>query len=72
MTGARSAGCRDYDLSNVGISGALRRDKRPGFDGMLKDATRRRFNGLMFLSIYRLGHNTAAVAAALVELDAVV
>ena len=52
-----------------GISGAKGRDKRPGFDAMLKDAARRRFDVLMFWSIDRLGRSTAAVTAALEELD---
>jgi DNA invertase Pin-like site-specific DNA recombinase len=55
---------------DAGISGAKGRDKRPGFDAMLKDATRRRFDVLMFWSIDRLGRSTAAVTAALAELDA--
>lgn len=54
---------------DAGISGAKGRDKRPGFDAMLKDAARRRFDVLMFWSIDRLGRSTAAVAAALAELD---
>jgi DNA invertase Pin-like site-specific DNA recombinase len=37
---------------------------------MLKDATRGRFDVLMFWSIDRLGRSTAAVAPALAELDA--
>lgn len=55
---------------DAGISGAKGRDKRPGFDAMLKDATRRRFDVLAFWSIDRLGRSTAAVATALAELDA--
>ncbi len=55
---------------DAGISGSKGRDKRPGFDAMLKDATRRRFDVLMFWSIDRLGRSTAAVAAALAELEA--
>ena len=55
---------------DAGISGAKSRDKRPGFDAMLKDATRRRFDVLLFWSIDRLGRSTAAVAAALAELEA--
>ena len=55
---------------DAGISGSKGRDKRPGFDAMLKDATRRRFDVLMFWSIDRLGRSTAAVAGALVELEA--
>jgi DNA invertase Pin-like site-specific DNA recombinase len=53
-----------------GISGAKGRDKRPGFDAMLKDAARRKFDVLMFWSIDRLGRSTATVTAALEELDA--
>jgi DNA invertase Pin-like site-specific DNA recombinase len=55
---------------DAGISGGKGRDKRPGFDAMLKDATRRRFDVLMFWSIDRLGRSTAAVTTALAELDA--
>ena len=56
--------------ADAGISGTKGRDKRPGFDAMLKDASRRRFDVLMFWSIDRLGRSTAAVASALAELDA--
>jgi DNA invertase Pin-like site-specific DNA recombinase len=38
---------------------------------MLKDATRRRFDMLMFWSIDGLGRSTAAVSSALAELDTV-
>jgi len=55
---------------DAGISGAKGRDKRPGFDAMLKDATRRRFDVLMFWSIDRLGRSTAMVATTLAELEA--
>ncbi|OJY72359.1 MAG: resolvase [Rhodospirillales bacterium 70-18] len=55
---------------DAGISGAKGRDRRPGFDAMLKDATRRRFDVLMFWSIDRLGRSTAMVATALAELEA--
>jgi DNA invertase Pin-like site-specific DNA recombinase len=55
---------------DAGISGAKGRDRRPGFDAMLKDATRRRFDVLMFWSIDRLGGSTAMVATALAELEA--
>jgi DNA invertase Pin-like site-specific DNA recombinase len=55
---------------DAGISGSHGREKRPGFDAMLRDATRRRFDVLMFWSIDRLGRSTSAVSAALSELDA--
>lgn len=53
---------------DAGISGAKGRDKRPGFNAMLNDATRRRFDILLFWSIDRLGRSTAMVATALAEL----
>ena len=40
---------------DAGISGAKGRDKRPGLDRMLKDATRRRFDVVLPLSVDRLG-----------------
>jgi DNA invertase Pin-like site-specific DNA recombinase len=55
---------------DAGISGTKGRDKRPEFDAMLRDATRRRFDVLMFWSIDRLGRSTAAVTAALADLQA--
>jgi DNA invertase Pin-like site-specific DNA recombinase len=54
---------------DAGISGANGRDKRPGFDAMLKDATRAKFDVLMFWSIDRLGRSTATVATTLAELE---
>jgi DNA invertase Pin-like site-specific DNA recombinase len=54
---------------DAGISGAKAGSKRPGFDAMLKDAKRRRFDVLAFWSVDRLGRSTATVAAALEELD---
>ena len=53
-----------------GVSGAKGRDKRPGFDRMLRDASRRRFDFLAVWSIDRLGRSTASVAAALDDLEA--
>lgn len=58
------------EYEDAGISGAKGRDKRPGFDRMLKDATRRRFDVLMVAAIDRLGRSTAAVTAALAEMMA--
>lgn len=55
---------------DAGISGAKGRDKRPGFDAMLRDAMRRKFDVLAFWAIDRLGRSTATVATALAELDA--
>ena len=55
---------------DAGISGAKGRECRPGFNDMLNDATRRRFDILLFWSIDRLGRSTAMVATALAELEA--
>lgn len=42
---------------DAGISGAKGRDKRPGLDAMLKDATRRKFDVVMAWSVDRLGRS---------------
>jgi DNA invertase Pin-like site-specific DNA recombinase len=42
---------------DAGISGAKGRDKRPGLDGMLKDASRRKFDVVMAWAIDRLGRS---------------
>jgi DNA invertase Pin-like site-specific DNA recombinase len=55
---------------DAGVSGAKSRDKRPGLDSLLKDAKRRRFDVAVFWSVDRLGRSTAAVAAAMDELEA--
>jgi DNA invertase Pin-like site-specific DNA recombinase len=43
--------------SDVGISGSMGRDKRPGLDRMLKDANRRGFDVIMAWSTDRLGRS---------------
>ena len=57
-------------FEDQGISGGKGRDQRPGFDAMLRDAVRRRFDILMVWSIDRLGRSVLHVANALAELDA--
>lgn len=52
-----------------GISGSKGRDKRPGLDGLLKDAKRRRFDVAVFWAVDRLGRSTASVATAMDELE---
>jgi DNA invertase Pin-like site-specific DNA recombinase len=51
-----------------GISGANGRDKRPGLDAMLKDATRRRFDVAMAWSVDRLGRSLIDLISSLQEL----
>ncbi len=43
---------------DAGISGAKGRDKRPAFDKLLKDATRRKFDLVAAWSVDRLGRST--------------
>ena len=43
--------------SDAGISGAFGRDKRPAFDKLLKDANRKKYDGIMVWSIDRIGRS---------------
>jgi len=54
--------------TDEGISGTKGRDKRPGFDSMLKDATRRRFDVLAAWSVDRLGRSLTGLLETLQEL----
>jgi DNA invertase Pin-like site-specific DNA recombinase len=54
----------------AGISGAKGRDKRPSFDRLLKDATRRRFDVIMAWSIDRLGRSLQHLVLTLADLEA--
>ena len=51
-----------------GISGTKGRDKRPGLDQALKDATRRRYDMLAAWSVDRLGRSLQDVVSAMQEL----
>src|ERR1700704_5966420 len=51
-----------------GISGAKGRDKRPGFDAMHKDASRRKFDMVMAWSVDRLGRSLQDLIGFLSEL----
>jgi DNA invertase Pin-like site-specific DNA recombinase len=53
-----------------GISGAKRREQRPGLDSMLKDAKRRRFDVVMSWAIDRLGRSTIDLLSTVEELNA--
>jgi DNA invertase Pin-like site-specific DNA recombinase len=69
------AKARGWDVvavfEDVGVSGAKGRDKRPGLDSMLKDATRRRFDVVAAWSLDRLGRSAGHVALTLDELRVV-
>jgi DNA invertase Pin-like site-specific DNA recombinase len=56
--------------SDVGISGGKGRDKRPGLDRMLNDASRRKFDVVMAWSIDRLGRSLIDLLATVQNLEA--
>jgi len=53
-----------------GISGAKGRDKRPAFDAMCRDASRRQFDVIMAWSVDRLGRSLQDLIAFLGEIHA--
>jgi DNA invertase Pin-like site-specific DNA recombinase len=55
---------------DAGISGAKGRDKRPGFDKLLKDATARKVNMIAAWSVDRLGRSLQDLVGFLTELQA--
>ena len=56
---------------DAGISGSKGRDKRPGLDAMLKDASRRRFDVVMAWAIDRLGRSLIDLLGTIQHLEAV-
>jgi DNA invertase Pin-like site-specific DNA recombinase len=54
-----------------GISGAKGRDQRPGYDALLKDATRRNFDMIAAWSVDRLGRSLQDLVGFLTELQSV-
>jgi DNA invertase Pin-like site-specific DNA recombinase len=54
--------------ADEGISGAKGRDKRPGLDAMLKDATRGKFDVAMCWAVDRMGRSLADLVGTLQEL----
>jgi len=57
--------------SDEGISGTKGCDQRPGLDGMLKDAGRRRFDVAMAWAIDRLGRSLIDLLETIKHLEAV-
>jgi DNA invertase Pin-like site-specific DNA recombinase len=55
---------------DAGISGAKGRDKRPGFDQLLKDAAARKINMVAAWSVDRLGRSLQDLVGFLTELQA--
>jgi len=56
---------------DTGFSGAKGRDERPGFDALLKDATRRKFDLIAAWSVDRLGRSLQDLVGFLTELQSV-
>jgi len=56
--------------TDAGVSGAKGRDKRPGLDTMLKDATRGRFDVVLTWAMDRLGRSLLDLLNTLTELEA--
>lgn len=57
-------------FTDVGISGARGRDKRPGLDAMVKAITRREFDMVAAWSVCRLGRSLQHLVSLLGDLDA--
>jgi DNA invertase Pin-like site-specific DNA recombinase len=55
---------------DAGTSGAKGRDKRPGLDQMLKDASKRRFDVIMAWAIDRLGRSLIDLLGTVQQLEA--
>jgi DNA invertase Pin-like site-specific DNA recombinase len=56
--------------SDAGISGAKGRDKRPGLDRMLKDASKRKFDVVMAWAIDRVGRSLIDLLGTIQHLEA--
>lgn len=56
-------------FADAGISGAKGRDKRPGFDQLLKAATRRQFDMIAAWSVDRLGRSLQDLVGFLSEIQ---
>ncbi len=70
-THSASAACRSIAwATKQTISGAKERDKRPVFDALCRDATKRQFDMVMAWSVDRLGRSLKDLVAFLSELHA--
>src|ERR1700739_370381 len=54
---AERMGCEVTIYRDQGVSGAKGRDKRPAFDKLCRDATKRQFDLVMAWSVDRLGRS---------------
>jgi DNA invertase Pin-like site-specific DNA recombinase len=68
---AARSGWKIIDIyEDAGISGAKGRDRRPGFDRLLKDATARKINMIAAWSVDRLGRSLQHLVSFLNDLQA--
>src|SRR5205085_1096958 len=68
---AERMGCEIVKVyKDHGISGAKGREKRPAFDALCRDATKRQFDMVMAWSVDRLGRSLQDLVAFLSELHA--
>jgi DNA invertase Pin-like site-specific DNA recombinase len=68
---AERMGCEVVKVyKDHGISGAKGRDRRPAFDAMCRDATKRQFDLIMAWSVDRLGRSLQDLVAFLSEIHA--
>jgi DNA invertase Pin-like site-specific DNA recombinase len=58
------------EYTDAGISGSKGRDKRPGLDAMLKDASRRKFDVVMAWAIDRVGRSLIDLLGTIQTLEA--
>ena len=66
---AERMGCEVVKVyKDHGISGAKGRDRRPAFDAMCRDATKRQFDVIMAWSVDRLGRSLQDLVAFLSEI----
>src|SRR4249920_2356813 len=69
------AGRVGYEIVKVykdhGVSGAKGRDKRPAFDALCRDATKRQFDVIMAWSVDRLGRSLQDLVGFLSEIHSV-
>ena len=60
-----------HEFNDEGISGAKGRDKRPEFDALIKDATRKKFDMILTFSVCRLGRSLSDLVSFLNEMNSI-
>ncbi len=60
-----------HEYNDEGISGAKGRDKRPEFDALIKDATRKKFDMILTFSVCRLGRSLSDLVSFLNDMNSI-